>query len=101
MLTHLKMNFTLYRSGIHVRTKSIKFHTFFATKVTIIINICMSVRKQNSPSYYPLIPLHIGLVQGAKLNSCCTGSTRQSFFRVKLDLKCNIEEKDKTREIKR
>ena len=37
----------------------------------------------------------------AKLNSCCMCSTRQSFFRVKLDLKYNIKEKDKTREIKK
>ena len=37
----------------------------------------------------------------AKLNSCCMCSTRRSFFRVKLDLKYNIKEKDKTREIKK
>ena len=37
----------------------------------------------------------------AKLNSCCMCLTRQSFFRVKLDLKCNIKGRDKTREIKK
>ena len=37
----------------------------------------------------------------AKLNSCCMCSTRRSFFRVKLDLKYNMEEKNKTREIKK